>query len=71
MQKDEFYKDLGEKIKKYRKEANFTQKQISKEIGVDQGRWSRYETGQNRINTYELHKLKKILKKVILGVDLL
>lgn len=53
--------NLGENIKKARKEAGFTQKQLAESLGVYQKDISRWETNELTPNTLTFAEICKIL----------
>ena len=44
-----FYKNLGQKLKKYRKDNGFTQEQLGAQLGITKSAIVNYETGIRKI----------------------
>lgn len=44
-----FYKNLGQKLKKYRKDSGFTQEQLGAKLGITKSAIVNYETGIRKI----------------------
>jgi len=56
-----FFKELGNRISKYRKEIGLTQEQLAEKIGVSQEVIAYYETGKRRLTLSLLIPLKNAL----------
>lgn len=52
----------GERIKKARKNAGMTQKELADALGVDESYISQYETGRRSPKLQTMHKLAEALK---------
>ncbi len=65
------YKKIGKFIAKLRKECNYTQEKLAEMLFVDRTTISKWEQGQNNINTDMLLKLSKIfdvtINEIIVG----
>lgn len=64
---------IGEKIRKYRQERGFSQKELAEEIGVSNGRVSNWEQGLNRPDADMLAELCYALEvspSALLGIRL-
>ena len=59
-------KDIGERIRYYRKRANFTIQALAEEIGISYQQLQKYETGKNRIPASKLPNLALILDVSVL-----
>ena len=58
-------KKLIEKLKKTRKQANLTQKQVAEKLGYTQSYLSKIESGQLRLDIFQVEDLAKIYNKEI------
>jgi len=56
-----FFKQLGERIRKSRKERELTQAQVAEKLGVTQQLIATYETGKRRLPVLTLVKIAEIL----------
>ena len=56
-----FFKELGKKITKFRKEQNLTQSEIAKKLNVTQQLIATYESGKRRLPILALFKIADIL----------
>jgi transcriptional regulator with XRE-family HTH domain len=61
-QNKSFHKDLGERLRKMRSRANFTQLQVAKQLGVSQQVYASYEVGRLRLPITLLPDLATIFK---------
>jgi transcriptional regulator with XRE-family HTH domain len=52
---------VGQKIRRYRRDAGFTQKEIAGRIGVTNAQFHRYETGVNRVAASRLIAIANVL----------
>jgi len=59
------YKQIVEKLKKARKEASFTQIQVSEKLKKPQSYISKVEAGEQRIDVVELKLFADLYKKPI------
>ena len=57
------HKELVEKLRKARREAQLDQKQTAKLLGTTQSYVSKLESGQRRVNVVQLKELAKVYKK--------
>lgn len=57
---DEFYKSLGEKIRKLRKDAGLSQEKLSQMLQMNRVSLSQIETGERGISAEEIAKFAKI-----------
>ena len=58
---EEFLKNLGDKIAKYRKEQHLTQAELAKKVGVQQSSIASYEIGRRQIPITQLFKISEVL----------
>jgi len=49
MNSNDFFKDLGNRIAKFRKEQNITQEDLAGKLGVKQSAMALYESGKRRL----------------------
>ena len=56
-----FFKQLGKRIRKFRKEQELTQAQVAQKLGVTQQLIATYETGKRRLPVLALIKIADIL----------
>lgn len=64
---DQFYKNLGLKLKSFRTKANLSQKQVATKLGVTFQQYQKYEAGINRIPLSRLVKICTIYKTDLLS----
>jgi transcriptional regulator with XRE-family HTH domain len=57
----EFYKELGARLTKLRKEQSLTQVQLAKLLGISQQLTAAYEAGQRKVPASMLPRLVKLL----------
>lgn len=57
------HKELVEKLRKARIEAQLDQKQAAKLLGTTQSYVSKLESGQRRVNVVQLKELAKVYRK--------
>jgi len=58
-------KKFIEKLKKTRKEAKLTQKQVAEKLGYTQSYLSKIESGQLKVDIFQIEELANIYKKEI------
>jgi len=56
------YYQIGQKIKKFRKIAKFSQKELASNLGVSFQQLQKYESGENRITADKLWKVSCFLE---------
>lgn len=54
--------NVGENIKKYRKNSNLTQKQLAEKIGITASAISKYEKGDRELGWETLYKIADVLE---------
>jgi len=59
------YKDFINKLKQARIDAALTQKEVAKTLEVSQGRVSKWENGDIRIDVFELKTIAQLYKKPV------
>lgn len=57
--------NIGENIKKVRKEKGLLQKQVAAEVGLDQSNYNKIENGQRQPSIEVLYKLAKLFGMTI------
>jgi transcriptional regulator with XRE-family HTH domain len=57
-----YRKDIGETIKKYRLAAHMSQMSLAEKIGISYQQLQKYEKGINNISVYRLQQICEILK---------
>jgi transcriptional regulator with XRE-family HTH domain len=58
-----------EALKELRKRADWTQEELSTEIGVSRSQVARYETGQDKFNAAKYTEFKNLLKKYKIRIN--
>ncbi len=53
--KDSFYKELGKRLKTFRKAKGLTQNEVAKELGITCQQYQKYESGKNKIPVHSLY----------------
>lgn len=61
-QTEKITKELGDKLKKAREQANLTQEEVSKEAGISANYYAKIERGEINTTLVKLHKIIKALK---------
>ncbi|NCD00240.1 MAG: XRE family transcriptional regulator [Bacteroidia bacterium] len=64
----DFYEKIGENIRKYRKNRDYSLEDVAKKIGITKKTLQRYETGETRI---EMERLTEIAKALNIPTSLL
>lgn len=59
---DSFLNEIGNKIKKLRKRAKLSQRQLAKIVNIPQGHLSRIENGQVNLSAYSLFQIIRVLE---------
>ncbi len=54
-------KEIGQRIRFYRKAANLTQAEIAQKLGITFQQLQKYESGANRISAARLEQLSRLL----------
>ena len=62
--KDQFYKQLGQTIKDLRERVGISQLVLAKEIGVNANDVSRWESAVYRPSVFDIYILKEALKRL-------
>jgi transcriptional regulator with XRE-family HTH domain len=57
---DDFYRRLGERIRKLRNEVGFSQEEFSKRLGINRVSISQIEKGERKISAEEIIKISRI-----------
>ncbi len=60
--KNDFYLELGEFLKRERKDRKLSRKLVAKELGVSHQQYKKYETGKNKIDLFKLKQVISILR---------
>lgn len=68
MDENDFYKELGEKVKTLRKKAKMTQNEVAQKTGVYQTELSAFENRGEQIRSAE--KINKILSCLGYGLEI-
>jgi transcriptional regulator with XRE-family HTH domain len=59
---NEFRKNIGETLKKYRLAARMSQMALAEKIGISYQQLQKYEKGINNISIYRLKQISEVLK---------
>lgn len=56
---------IGERIKKFRENKNYTQEHLASKLGMSQNAYSKMESGGSKVSTERLQKIAEILETPI------
>lgn len=70
MREDEFYKEVGKRIKMFRINHGLTQSDLCKRINISRPSLANMEAGRQRIHLFLLHQLSEELDTPIIEIIL-